>query len=463
MCMGRCGRLRRRLRHGQRLRLALDQFKVHSLSFKWDMDNDRVKLTDVKAGLYDGGYGTAVVPLADGGGRRGPSPGQRGRAGVGEESAGRPVAFRAAHRHGQATLPPADADGERPATGKIDLTAKAMRVQNIPTDNLHADVDYKAGAAEYHLKGDSLGGKFTLDGKIPLGKEKQAPKEAPEASSGRFHFEKIRLSRLWAALGLNASLGQVRGRADIDLPFRLVGPEQTPEGNGRLNVRSLHLGDVLLTDGLTADLVLRNDTVQVRNLSATVGEGGFSGVVSYNYRNPDRSHFNLQLQQVDAAALLAPFPALAGEVEGPVDLRLRGNLGREWRGSGEAALTRGRVFGVEVDEWRRAFGLHLSFPKRGRGQLTVRDSNAQLARGRATLQTEILFSAEAAPRLEGKARFYNAQLKSLFRPGGGLGSFAVGQVTGNVDFSSDNFRSADDLNATVDATLAQTQALNCRC
>jgi translocation and assembly module TamB len=180
--------------------------------------------------------------------------------------------------------------------------------------------------------------------------------------------------------------------------------------------------------------------------------------VSSTSRTPDRSHFNLELQRVDASVLLAAYPGLAGEVEGPVDLRLRGNLGREWRGSGEAALTRGRVFGVEVDEWR--LPVNFTFvPVRGRGQLTIRDSNAQLARGRATLQAELLFSADAPPRLEGNARFYNAQLKSLVRPGNELGSFAVGQVTGRVDFSADSLRSADDLNATVDATLAQTQAL----
>ncbi len=441
--------------------LALDQFKVHSLSFKWDMDNDQVKLTDVKAGLYDGEVtGSAVVPIA--GAASGDVNLRLDNVDVqalAKSLPAVPVSLQgSATGTIKATLPPAGPDGERPATGKIDLTAKALRVQNIPTDNLHADVDYNAGAAEYHLKGDSLGGKFTLDGKIPFGKEAKAPKEAPEASSGRFHFEKISLTRLWNALGQNASLGQVRGRADIDLPFRVVGPGQTPEGNGRLLVHRLRLGDSLLTDGLTADLILRNDTVQVRNLSATVGEGGLSGVVSYNYRNPDRSYFNLQLSQVDADALLAPFPDLAGEVDGPVDLRLRGNLGREWRGSGEAALTRGRVFGVEVNEWRVPLDFTI-VPKRGRGQLTIRDSNAQLARGRATLQTELLFSADSAPRLEGKIRFYNAQLKSLVRPTSGLGSFAVGQVTGTVDFSADSFRSADDLTATIDATLAQTQAL----
>jgi translocation and assembly module TamB len=446
--------------------LALDQFKVQSLSFKWDMDNDRVKLTDVKAGLYDGVIsGTAVVPI------RAAATGDVDLRlenvdvrGLAKSLPAVPVRLQGrATGTVKVTLPPAGPNGERPATGKIDLTAKALRVQNIPTDNLHADVDYKAGAAEYHLTGDSLGGRFTLDGKIPFRDEKKtpapaAPKEPPEASSGRFHFEKIRLSRLWDALGLGASLGRAQGRADIDLPFRLVGAERTLEGNGRLNVRNLRLGDTLLTDGLTADLVLRNDSVQVRNLSAAVGEGGFRGVVVYNYRNPDRSYFNLQLEQVDVAVLLAAFPGAADAVEGLVDLHLRGNLGREWRGSGEAALTRGRVFGVEVDEWR--LPVNFTFiPVRGRGQLTVRDSNAQLARGRATLQTELLFSTDAAPRLEGNARFYNAQLKSLVRPTSGLGFFAVGQVTGRVNFSADSLRSADDLNATIDATLNQTQAL----
>ena len=51
--------------------LALNQFKVDSLSFKWDIDDDRVKLTDAKAKLYQGeASGTAVGADPGGGGRR---------------------------------------------------------------------------------------------------------------------------------------------------------------------------------------------------------------------------------------------------------------------------------------------------------------------------------------------------------------------------------------------------------
>ena len=136
---------------------------------------------------------------------------------------------------------------------------------------------------------------------------------------------------------------------------------------------------------------------------------------------------------------------------------MRGNLGREWRGGGEAALTRGRVYGVEVEEWRLPFTFTFH-PHHGNGQLTFTDSNVQLQRGRIAVQADLHWSDDTAPRLTGGARFYNADLHSLLRSDGQLGSYAVGQVTGHVDFSADSLRSADDLDATVVATLTQLQA-----
>jgi len=449
--------------------LTLDRFKVDSLSFKWDLDGDRLKLTDAKASLYQGDVtGSVTLPV------RAAAAGAVDLRldGVDVQALAKSLPAVPVQVTGKAsgtvaaTLPPAGPDGERAATAKIDLTAKKLSVQNIPADNLHADVDYKTGAATYHLEGESLGGRFKLDGKYPS-REGNAPapgpaapaKEPPAAeSSGRFQFNDIRLSRLGEALGLGTGLGQLGGRADIDLPFRAVADGATSSGTGRLTVRDLRLGDTSLTDRLTADLILRDQTVQVRNLSASVNEGDFRGTVVYNYANPDRSYFNLRLGQVDSAALLAGYPDLAAQVQGPIDLHLRGNLGREWRGSGEAALTRGRVYGVEVEEWRLPFTFTFH-PRHGNGQLTFTDSNVQLQRGRIEVRADLHWSYESAPRLQGDARFYNADLRSLLGPNGQLSSYAVGRVTGHVDFSSDALRTADDLEATVAAALSQSQAL----
>ena len=211
------------------LDLTLDRFKVDSLSFKWDLDGDRLKLTDAKTSLYQGDVtGSATLPL------RTATAGavDLRLAGVDVQALAKSLPAVPVQISGKAsgtvtaTLPPAGPDGERAATAKIDLTAKKLSVQNIPADNLHADVDYKAGTATYHLEGESLGGRFKLDGKYPSSETAPAPGPAAPAkepsaaaTSGRFQFTGIRLSRLGEALGLGTGLGQLHGRADIDLPF----------------------------------------------------------------------------------------------------------------------------------------------------------------------------------------------------------------------------------------------------
>ena len=141
--------------------LTLDRFKVDSLSFKWDLDGDRLKLTDAKTSLYQGDVtGSATLPL------RTATAGavDLRLAGVDVQALAKSLPAVPVQISGKAsgtvtaTLPPAGPDGERAATAKIDLTAKKLSVQNIPADNLHADVDYKAGTATYHLEGESLGG-----------------------------------------------------------------------------------------------------------------------------------------------------------------------------------------------------------------------------------------------------------------------------------------------------------------
>jgi hypothetical protein len=451
--------------------VALGQFKVDSLSLKWEIDGGQVKLTDVKSKLYGGeASGAAVVPLRAG------TPGDVdvrlddvNVQGLAKSLPALPLSLQGrASGSVKADIPAAWAGGEWPATCKIDLSARMLRVQNIPAESLHADVDYKEGVAEYHIKGDSLGGKFKLEGKVPLFEQKKTEKPvgedaAPPAKDqpelgGHFRFDGIQLRRLWDALGLSGSLGQIRGRANIDLPFRFVGPNNTPVGAGTLTVRNLRIGRTLLTEHLSADLLLRDQTVQVRNLSATVGEGAFRGTVVYNYHDPDRGRFKLQLEQVDAASLLASYPDVAAQVQGPVDLRVRGSLGRTWRGSGEAALTRGRVFGAAVDEWHVPVSFEL-VPARGSGLLRISDSTAQLAGGRATAQAELHWAGGEAPRLEGNVRFANAEVRSLVKPGGSLGSYVVGKVTGRLDFRADSLRSTDDLEAAVAAALTDSQAL----
>src|SRR5439155_2459486 len=105
-----------------------------------------------------------------------------------------------------------------------------------------------------------------------------------------------------------------------------------------------------------------------------------------------------------------PWPDLAKRVEGPVDMRLRGTLGREWNGGGDIVLNRGTVFGVEVTEWRLPVSFSFS-PRSGRGQVEVQETSAQVGHGRVQGKASIAWGDSA--RVDGQVRFFGVDLGTL--------------------------------------------------
>ena len=62
-------------------------------------------------------------------------------------------------------------------------------------------------------------------------------------------------------------------------------------------------------------------------------------------------------------------------------------------------------------------------------------------------------------RLEGTLRFFDVNVPTLLRSAGGASRIAGGRMSGRLDFGGENVSSADNLNATLDASFVQTQAL----
>ncbi len=194
----------------------------------------------------------------------------------------------------------------------------------------------------------------------------------------------------------------------------------------------------------------------MRDVNGLVGEGVLRALVLLNLQHLDRSTFAVNLVGAEASRILAPFSDLADLVDGPMEVDLRGTLGREWRATGSVALMRGRIAGLEVTDWRMPIGLYYSLGQE-RGELVIRDSAAQVAHGRATAAARLTWGT--CTRIEGGVRFFDADFSGLAARAGSLRSYAVGKVTGHFDFGSNDFRTRDDLNGTLVARLAQSQAL----
>jgi hypothetical protein len=419
-----------------------------SATVRAGVEQGRLQLADLQAALYGGKVtGTVDVPL------RADQPG-RVRLQFADVDLGAlvrdlpEVPVRVEGRAGgkiDGTLPPPAAGQPRSFEATVELAAPSLRVRNVPAERLTGTVSYRQGVWEYHLKGEVFGGKFDIDGRIPAEKPVPPP-------GGKLQIDGARLGPLWEWLGLREPLGRLSGEVTLRVEFA-HGPG-APTARGTFAVTRLRW-DQRDLGGVRGRLALAGSELRLQDISGTLGEGSLRGQVVLSLEEVNRSWFDLTLDRVEASRLLAPWPLLASSIQAPVDARVRGWLGQEWRGSAEVRVTRGKVRDVEVADWRLPVGFTY-VPARSRGELNVTETSAQLARGRVTGHARL--AVGAAPRLEGQLRFNGLDLEILARQALALSSAGAGQLTGRIDFGGSDLRSLDDVTAVVDASLRQTQA-----
>jgi translocation and assembly module TamB len=280
---------------------------------------------------------------------------------------------------------------------------------------------------------------------------------AAPRQDGQLKVEGVLLSRLWPVLGVQRILGPLRGRVDLELNYRHEAPDFAPVGSGNVVVNNLRWGQSDFAGNVRSDLVLTRNQLRFQNINGLLGQGLLEGQMALSLKQTGQGWVNLGLTGIELSRLFSPWPELAGCFEGPLDVRVRGTLGREWRGTAVGLLRRGKVLGLEVDEWHLPIDWAFS-PRSGRGELDLRDNTAAVALGRATSRLSLTWGAES--RLEGQVRFANVDLRNLIHQVNESSQFGSGKMTGRIDFSSSDFHSLADLSATIEATLSQAQGLD---
>ncbi len=399
--------------------LVAEGFKVDDLSFRWAKDKNGLKLDTIEADLYGGNVrGSVVVPLS----AAGVGSAKLDIRDVDAQKLSKSMPSFPVRLEGKVSgtvkgeMPSAAPNRPRGWTTDVELAAPRCAVQGIPAEKLKGMIDSHGGKTSYRLEGESLGGTFTIKGDLPSHeKEKAKEKEKLDqpTGSGRVEVRGARLSRLWDAYNITGGLSHLDGRFSIDLPYQHEGPRDLPVGNGTFRIVNIRWDAEDLADSFQGDVRLTPTLLQLNNISGDFGQGLFVGQFVFGLGENQRGWFHINLQQVEASRLLVPLPAVATHVHGPTDVNLRGRIGPEWDGSGGATLTRGQVFGLDVTEWR--IPMQFSFvPTQGAGELTVRDSQAKMAQGRAQFQSTLNWGNGL--RLTGQLLFYQIDLRTFAAP-----------------------------------------------
>jgi hypothetical protein len=438
--------------------VALNDFKLGTVHTRYDLDTERVRLTDLHAQLYGGELvGTAALPLK-------PSvPGQvdlelkkLDTTNLTKDVPQTPIRLEGdAEGSVHVAIPPAPPGRDREVTADVQLRAERLRVQNIPAERLRANVTYRGGSADIKVQGQTLGGTFDFSTRYPPPPQGAVPPTVPPqqgaSGEGQVRIRNIDLGRLAEAFRA-PSLRPLGGRFNLAADFRYTGPGVEPSGTGQVELNDLSWDDETIIGTLRGEARIRGGEMRVSDLTAQMAGGSLRAVVAFNYRDPRRSFLNLTLDRADAKSLLGPFMD-DPPIDGPIDVRLRGLMGSEWYGTADLAMGRGKLFGITVSDAR--FPLNWGITREMHGHIRLSDASAQASMGRLTAKGEYTWGGDS--RLEGLNQFVNVDMGEL------LSKYSQSQVlggraTGRVTLGGRNLRSASDVTAAVEATLGQTQA-----
>jgi hypothetical protein len=459
--------------------LKVEKVSVSGVSFGWEGDEKRLKLTDLRAVLYKGEIaGQATIPLQPG--EAGSIEADLKKIDLGALAASLPVLpVRLEGRASgtlKATIPAAKPRGDREWTSDLTVRSTELKVQGVPADSTRGTMSYKNGVVDYHLQGITLGGTFHIDGKLPIRKATPAPPALPapphgaaaafaapmvlaaaplQEGEGSLRFDDLQLGRIWEWLGVEQTLRPLNANLNLQATYR-HGPNGQPSGTGSFSISDLRWGE----RRLAGQEIMGRVRLQQRELRLTLSTSRFGGLVRalavLDLHQPKNSWFDVTLSGLSLSQLLEPWPDFSNEIRGALDVQLRGQLGEEWSGSGAIGLSGASLYGLEFSSWHAPVTLSY-LPVSGQGQLTFHDSAIQFLTGRGTGQATLSWGGET--RLEGRMHFFGVEIQHLFQHSSAIGRLGSGRLSGDLDFGGHPLRSFDDLTATLNAKLEQTQAL----
>lgn len=336
------------------------------------------------------------------------------------------------------------ADGRRKLTARIQYSLPRVKVQALAGERLQGTASFDGTEWSYRCDGEVLAGRLHVEGTM-------AGNQSPIS---HLTVEGAQIGRLRREMMADPDSLPLHGRVDLELSIKPEAGEHPAPARGRLWVQGLRWDTSELAERIQADVQLRGSELILDNANGTFCRGLLRGRAILNTTQLERSLIDLSLDRGEAQDLLAPWPDLAKHASGTVEARLQTTPGQPWRTSGVISLARGRLFGIDIAEWRVPIDLAFS-PGSGTGQLEVRESNAQIARGRVVGQAS--YSWGHSNRLETKVRFFDVNLHELIPAAADFNRLDGGTASGRLDLAGTNIASMNDLTGTLEATLKQTQ------
>jgi hypothetical protein len=305
----------------------------------------------------------------------------------------------------------------------------------------------------------TLGGRIRVTGNSSIDAFSQRIKNTNRTPLDRFKGEielrQFPLDRLVSAARQDRILKPLRGLAGGRIKLRLDA-NWKPHGSGKLALRDVQWHRQPWSRELRTSLQLKGRSLRLEQLSGDFAGGRIRGQCDLLMGKPVKGTFQILLVNADARRTLTPIPEISANIEGPMNARIQGAIGDQWKGTAQLSMNRAKVLAVSVSGLRAPVEWTFS-PTRSRLKLKTSNAVARVARGQVTGHLDVGWGTQL--ELEASARGTNLELRSLLRNVPGSNSVGTGRVSGQVWLAGRRIESANDLAGRFEVDLSQVQPL----
>jgi uncharacterized protein involved in outer membrane biogenesis len=427
--------------------VAVRQFSIPHMESNWRADEHALEMKQVDATAFGGRVHTALrVPLDDTS-----TPTATGTfEAIDLERLALPLGDQLADAVGRVDGRfELSGDSLETLAGTIGFESEHLRARDLEASQLKGTATIRRGNVDYQVEGELLDGELSAEGSVPI----ETPRRDPRPSG------KISLRNADAAAAVRVfrlhGLDPLSGRVDVDFEYEFDPARPYPTGAGHITFHELHWKHRLVARELSSHVVLADEHLLLPNLETRLGGGRIQASVDVHVAHELDGNFTVSIERVSADELLSALFEDTPPVKGLVDAHLHGSLGRRIAGGGALGLAQAKVAGVEAGDLRLPVRFVYSTDE-GRADVDFEESTVGIAHGRVTGNARLAWDRELS--VSGKLRLSNVELRSLVHSLGSYQSLGAGRISGRVDFSASRLRSASDLNANFDLSLAQAQA-----
>ena len=337
--------------------------------------------------------------------------------------------------------------GTPPTLDQVHLTLESptLRFGKLTIGSPKVSLKPVLKGLEYVVDAACLGGKFRLQGAYPT-PASIARNEEP--ADGHLELEHVEIDRIWQTLEWERPAENLFGILTADLIFRHEGLGHRAVGEGHLRISSLRWRDRVVSSGIGCVVKLADRVVQFSELKLGLGNGG-SMSLRLDLQHPERSRLMMHLYRMPMERLLAVMsPHGVAMSDLPMDIAFDTTLGTLLQGSAMITMPRGKLFRIQVQEFRLPVRWSI-VPGSRRGLVEIPDLDMTVAQGRMQVGLSYRFAMGGSSKLSGHIALVNVNGNSIIRVLSDTGPSVGGLTSGRIDFTADPLRTIHDLTGTI--------------